>query len=170
MLAAKRNEQAPPAEAAIERLRLLREEARGWRAEHPRRTAAEGVERVYRDGRRQRENCGLESASAPWHEWRKSVKYHGYHAQLLQKLHPVAKAYAEPWDRLGKLLGDEHDLSVLDQRLVESELSQHPSAGIVADAVRQRRAVIRRKASRLGKQLYRPSSRAVRRVVRELLP
>lgn len=170
LLAAEKDQATNPVDAVIERLQSLSVEARGWRVEQARRSAADGVKRVYRDGRRHRKACAVDGAATAWHEWRKSVKHHGYHASLLKKLHPVADAYVEPWDRLGKLLGDEHDLSVLEERLVKTTLSDEPLARLALEATRDRRAAVREKAARLGQRLYRPSPRIVRAVVRELLP
>jgi len=170
-LLASRNNVTPVSfDAVIQRLRSLHDTALDWRAERPRKSAAEGVRRVYRDGRRRRRHCELDGPATPWHEWRKSVKHHGYHASLLKKLHPAAKAYAEPWDRLGTLLGDEHDLSVLEERLVETTLSAEPLAALALQATRERRATLREKAAKLGKLLYAPSPRVVRKVVGNLLP
>lgn len=170
-LLAGRDEAAPASfDAVIERLQTLHDAAMNWRVERPRRSAADGVRRVYRDGRRRLGSCELEGPATPWHEWRKSVKHHGYHADLLKKLHPAAKAYAEPWDRLGKLLGDEHDLSVLEERLVKTALSEEPLAVLALQATRERRTAFREKAAELGKRLYHPPPRLVRMVVDNLLP
>lgn len=171
VLLAARDEVAPaPFDAVIERLHTLHDAAPDWRVKRPRRSAADGVRRVYRDGRRRLRNCEMDGPTAPWHEWRKSVKHHGYHANLLKKLHPVADAYAKPWSHLGTLLGDEHDLSVLEERLVETDLSEEPLACLALEATRERRAALREKAAKLGKRLYHPSPHVVRKVVRDLLP
>lgn len=59
------------------------------------------------------------------HEWRKRVKYHWYHARLLQMAWPAAvKVRADAADRLGEMLGDRHDLDVLDPLLVEAEMPE----------------------------------------------
>ena len=169
LLAAGEEEAPAPFDAVIERLQSLHETALHWRAKRPGRSAADGVRRVYREGRRRLRSCELGGPATPWHEWRKSVKHHGYHANFLKKLHPAADAYAKPWSRLGKLLGDEHDLSILEERLVETTLSEESLATLALRATRERRAVLRKKATKLGERLYQPSPRIVRKVVRELL-
>lgn len=52
------------------------------------------------------------------HDLRKDVKTHWYHVSLLEPCWPkVLKAEGEELDRLGELLGDDHDLAVLEQSL-----------------------------------------------------
>lgn len=48
------------------------------------------------------------------HEWRKRVKYHGYHAGLLAPIWPeMMSPHAQAADRLGDLLGQARDLALL---------------------------------------------------------
>jgi len=75
---------------------------------------AGGLGDAYRGGRR-----GLKSNSAEeLHEWRKRVKEHWYHAQLLRAMWPpMMKAYAGVLEDLSHALGDHHDLHVLRDRV-----------------------------------------------------
>lgn len=155
---------------AVEELQALRETATTWRVRQARHAVADGVRTIYNQGRKDRQDCSIDGPAEPWHAWRKHVKYHGYHAKLLSQLHPVGVAYAEPWDRFGKLLGDEHDLSVLEERLTETTLSQAPAASVVLAAARERRAAIRNEAAQLGQKLYLPKPAAVKAIVLDLLP
>lgn len=53
--------------------------------------------------------------AADFHEWRKRVKYHGYHARLLEPLWPrEIKAHRKAAERLNDLLGEHHDLAVFE--------------------------------------------------------
>lgn len=54
-----------------------------------------------------------ETRSGPdLHEWRKYVKYHGYHVRLLGNIDPACMMpRAESLESLGDLLGDAHDLA-----------------------------------------------------------
>jgi CHAD domain-containing protein len=57
---------------------------------------------------------------AAFHEWRKHIKYHGYHTRLLTPVWPSAmKMHRKDADRLGDLLGDHHDLEVSRQTLAK---------------------------------------------------
>lgn len=68
-------------------------------------TIADGLVRAYRAGRNRPDEL---------HEWRKRVKEHWYHVQLLKHVWPeLMKPYAEVLSTLSKALGDHHDLEVL---------------------------------------------------------
>lgn len=68
-------------------------------------TIGPGLVRAYRAGRKRPKDL---------HEWRKVVKEHWYHVQLLRPLWPeLMKAYAEALSELSHALGDHHDLHVL---------------------------------------------------------
>ncbi|TWU33393.1 CHAD domain-containing protein [Novipirellula artificiosorum] len=55
-----------------------------------------------------------------FHEWRKRVKYHGYHLRLLRDLHEKKfRKRAMRLKELSDLLGDDHDLAVLRKLLME---------------------------------------------------
>ncbi|HET9956874.1 MAG TPA: CHAD domain-containing protein [Polyangiaceae bacterium] len=58
------------------------------------------------------------SSGAQYHEWRKAIKTYRYQFGLLEVMWPVAmREQAEKLEKLGELLGHEHDLSVLESRL-----------------------------------------------------
>ncbi len=170
LLSTTNNQDSASFDGVIARLEAIRVASQDWRAKRPRRSAADGVKRVYRDGRRIRQKCDLDGPATPWHELRKSVKHHAYHAKLMKKLHPAGRAYAKPWGRLGELLGREHDLSVLMVRLAEITHPEGRSLELVLLATGEKRARLRLKAIKLATRLYDPSPRLVRKVVRELLP
>jgi CHAD domain-containing protein len=78
-------------------------------------TIAAGLRRTYRDGRRARNDA---HSAETLHEWRKFVKTHWYHVQLLRHVWPpLTKAYAEMLDELSHVLGDHHDLHVLGENV-----------------------------------------------------
>jgi CHAD domain-containing protein len=74
-----------------------------------------------------------DAASAPdvakLHEWRKQVKYLRYQLEVLRPLWPERiEELASEADRMGTLLGDDHDLAVLRQML-----TRDPSPGANAN-------------------------------------
>lgn len=74
---------------------------------------AGGLEKTYRRGRRAFRAARADPSADNIHEWRKRVKYHGYHTRLLAPVWPqTMEAWAMEAGRLGDLLGDHHDLSV----------------------------------------------------------
>lgn len=104
-------------------------------------TIAAGLRRTYRDGRRT-----MKSAHSPeaLHEWRKFVKTHWYHLQLLRDLWPpVMKAQAGVLSDLSHALGDHHDLHVLGE-----------SAPELQETIAARQQELEKQAFALGARIY----------------
>ena len=75
---------------------------------------APGFRRAYRRGRKAMRALDHAPSDEGFHEWRKRVKDHRYHLELLRDLWPAQmKARRGEVKALGELLGDEHDLTVL---------------------------------------------------------
>ncbi|MBN7797667.1 CHAD domain-containing protein [Parahaliea mediterranea] len=115
-----------------------------------------GLLRMYRRGKRQMKTLRRGSEPGDFHQWRKVVKYHGYHLKLLRPLWPaVLRTHYREAARLGELLGDEHDLLVLARRL-ELEAADSTEDGreqALAELYRRSRA-LRSEALRLGARVY----------------
>ncbi|HEX2832763.1 MAG TPA: CHAD domain-containing protein [Thermoanaerobaculia bacterium] len=112
-------------------------------------TIAGGLARTYREGRR-----GWKRAQTPHelHEWRKRVKEHWYHVQLLRELWPpMMKAYASVMQELSRALGDHHDLHVL------RELVSAPSALL---AIGTKQVALEMEARAIGGRVYAESTTA----------
>ena len=91
------------------------------------------------------------------HDLRKRVKDRWYHERLLEEGWPgVFGAYADEADRLGELLGDEHDLAVLDERLAQhgDTLRTRADLGEVRALIAERRAELVDEALALGGRIY----------------
>ena len=109
------------------------------------RTIAAGLRRTYRDGRRSMKNA---QTADEMHEWRKQVKTHWYHAQLLKHIWPqFMKPYAGTLEELSHTLGDHHDLHVL------AGSSERPSPSLLK-AVASRQKELERQAADLGARIY----------------
>jgi CHAD domain-containing protein len=77
-------------------------------------TIGRGLARTYALGRRGYLRSSIEPLADDVHEWRKRVKDHWYHVQLLANIWPdVMKPYADVMATLSRTLGDLHDLDVL---------------------------------------------------------
>lgn len=101
-------------------------------------TIADGLVRAYREGRDRPED---------WHEWRKRVKDHWYHMQLLRHVWPeMMKPYADVLSSLSKILGDHHDLEVLEETLGEMPA--------VVEAVETRHRELEAQAEAIGARVY----------------
>jgi CHAD domain-containing protein len=165
--AMRRNEDQDRADAIAE-LQAARGRVNGWPLhDESFATAAKGLHRIYRDGRRAQPAANETDAAEPWHEWRKRVKDLWYAARILRPVAPLELgAVADEADELAELLGDHNDLAVL-----RAAIDDHPDATTDQQA-RQLRAVIddvaadlRRRAVPLGLRLYaEPPKRFVARV------
>jgi len=114
-------------------------------------TIAAGLQKVYRDGRR-----AMKDARSPegLHEWRKLVKTHWYHLQLLRNVWPpLMKAYTGVLDELSHALGDHHDLHVL-------AASVEPAPPELLEAIAKRQRELEAQAHALGAHIYAERPRA----------
>ncbi|HYK02330.1 MAG TPA: CHAD domain-containing protein [Thermoanaerobaculia bacterium] len=108
-------------------------------------TLAPGLQRTYRDGRR-----ALKRADSPeeLHEWRKHVKTHWYHAQLLRHVWPeMMKSYAAVLEELSHALGDHHDLHVLHDAVPDAPQE-------LLDAIDTGQHELERRAHEIGNRVY----------------
>lgn len=87
------------------------------------------------------------------HEWRKRVKDLWYHLRLLNPLWPeVMAALAVQAGQLADLLGDEHDLAVLEQTLTDG--ADFGDVEPIRELIGARRRELSLKAERSGRRLY----------------
>jgi CHAD domain-containing protein len=88
---------------------------------HGGRALSGGFERAYRRARRAQRRCQADDAAVRFHDWRKAVKRLRYQAQLLGDAAPSLVGAMEPLlERLGKLLGELHDVTFLSEAVVEA--------------------------------------------------
>jgi len=116
-----------------------------------------GAVRVQRAGAKRCTAARKAGGGDPLHELRKRAKDRWYHERLLRDGWPaIGKAYAGEADRLGELLGDEHDLAVLDERLARrgGELRTRADLDVVRALIAERRAELAAEALALGRRLY----------------
>lgn len=80
--------------------------------------AAAGLRRTYKRGRTAMARAEASPLPANFHEWRKRAKDLRYHLEVLRPLWPeVLKKWAKEVHVLGDILGDKHDLDVLEELL-----------------------------------------------------
>jgi CHAD domain-containing protein len=110
-------------------------------------TLVAGSARAYARGRRALTVARNDTTAVNLHDWRKRAKDLWYHQRLLRDAWPdVLKAQADAADRLTKLLGDDHDLAQLAERL--------PDEPEVLEAISELRAELQAEAWHLGRRLY----------------
>ncbi|MCA9132237.1 MAG: CHAD domain-containing protein [Planctomycetales bacterium] len=122
-----------------------------------------GLRKTHRQARCQMEQAWKQPTSESLHEFRKQVKYHLYHVQILQELWPaLLKPYASELSRLGSLLGEDHNLAVL-RTAVEAEShcwGEEDQRMAFLGLLDQRRKQQLALARPLGRRLFAESSRA----------
>ena len=138
-------------------------------------TLAPGLRRVYREGRHRHARCVREHGrdEQDVHDWRKRVKSLYYALDMLgAKKAKGARRAVRRADRLGDLLGSEHDLWML-----RVYVEEHPEAfgtDVAASdellkRIDRRRRRLRKRALSLGARLYkRKPGRFTRRIGRAL--
>ena len=150
---------------AVERLREGRERIDTWKLSE---TGFEGIRggliKTYRRGRKAMARAYDEPTPENFHEWRKRVKYHWYHARLLDKTWKrLMKRYAKELKVLSDYLGDEHDLSVFVARVPNMDFGKDHEADVAAvlALAERRREELRRHARPLGARVYSEKPRAL---------
>jgi CHAD domain-containing protein len=124
-------------------------------------------ERQYRKTHREYGVARSDATPEPLHEWRKQVKYleQSTRAWAPRSRHRV-KAVLKAAGALADLLGEDHDLVVLEARLETLDAAEHSRPGI-ARTIATRRRALQRKALKHGGVLFAPKPRAL---TRELEP
>lgn len=130
----------------------------------------DGLERTYRDARRDMKLAYKSDIDEHFHEWRKSVQAHWRHMLLIDRAWPdVFTARADLAKEMSELLGEDHDLYVLIQTLAARSGDGAEAAGhdALGRAARVRQAEIRAELAAKGKALFaEPAARFVARVDR----
>jgi CHAD domain-containing protein len=124
--------------------------------------AGYGLRDVYRQARKA---CGQAEADPTvenLHEWRKQAKYLRYELELLRPLWPERLGeLAGEADRMGDLLGDDHDLAVLRQMLTDDpgRFGDEGDVEILLALIDRRRAEIEQEVMLLGRRFFQDKPR-----------
>ena len=132
-------------------LEAARERAATWTLDESGFAAvAGGLGKTYGRARARMRTARSNGEDEAMHAWRKRVKYHWYHARLLGDIFPaMLDAQAQVADDLSDLLGDHHDLVVLDARLREA-----PGDFGTATDLDAFRALLRERKDRLAAEAF----------------
>jgi CHAD domain-containing protein len=116
---------------------------------------APGLKRSYRRGRDAMRAIDHAPSDERFHEWRKRVKEHRYHLELLRDLWPAqVKARRAEVRALGDLLGDDHDLTVLRATLGAESERFGAGAGTLRELAVRQQAELRTRMWPLGLRLF----------------
>jgi CHAD domain-containing protein len=126
----------------------LKTDSKGWSAIAP------GLTRSYVHGQEALAAIGKDCATEKLHEWRKRVKDLGYHLRLLCRIAPrqLASTIGQ-LEALGDLLGDDHDLVMLDE-FVRKEFKGAGDAATLSGLISLRQKELRLKALKIGRRFY----------------
>jgi CHAD domain-containing protein len=142
----------------------VRLELSGWAAVGP------GFRRTYARGRRAFQRALERTSERRLHRLRAFVKRHQYHLTLLEPLWPEPiRACRHEAQRLGELLGNDHDLSLLERRF--ESLTERPDVLALEPAFRAATGAVhtelRRDALDLAARVYAESPRRIAARFRE---
>jgi CHAD domain-containing protein len=154
------------ARVALERLMAIREQLVALPApDSETASSIAGVARIYKAGREAfSEAMSREDLSL--HEWRKQVKYLVDQLELLKTVFNAKfKVLHRQAHQLGEILGDDHDLGVLLNRLGRYEIDD-PS---LTKHIEKRRSRLQARAFQLGKVVFRRSAKHLEAAVRAQL-
>ena len=151
--------QDPDAELAVlaDIAEMRRDLLRWSLLEHDDEALSVGLRAIYRDGRRRYKRVKRSRASDPErvHDWRKRVKSLYYALDMLGGKRASATAkLTRRADRLGEVLGEEHDLWMFASFLEdEPRLDRHTRERLLT-LIERRRKRLRKRALKLGSHLY----------------
>jgi len=157
-----------------ERMREARGRVADWKipADDPERKAdggfgllGPGLAKTYRRGRKAMGAAYDRPGVERFHDWRKRTKYLGYHLRLLRSAWPaLLKPTRSEAKALSDLLGDDHDLAVLEQ-VVRNALTDGVDKSrlvVLRALMRQRSSQLRDQAYWLGRRVYAEKPKAFR--------
>jgi CHAD domain-containing protein len=127
-----------------------------------------GVRAIYSRGRRRMPVRERNATTEDLHQWRKDVKAYWHALELFQAANP-AKPNADVRDarRLSDILGQDHDLALLESRIVKRAGAKRAKAyGVLLKTIVARRVRLQKRARKLGVSLYSGSPKEVERKLR----
>ena len=125
-----------------------------------------GFFKTYARARKAMQHAMKHPNAERYHEWRKRVKYHRYQVRLLRQLWPeLMDALGKEVKRLSDLLGEDHDLAVLQQEFLASPeaFGSRYERQPAHEALEQRSQALRKKARLLGHRIYAENHPLIRR-------
>ena len=127
---------------------------------------APGFENAFRNGAEGLAHAHSDRSPAAFHEWLKRVKDHWYHVRLMQDIWPgMLEAYARTLKELETLLGDDHNLTVL-QDLMAAEFPKEAQA--LAPVIEKKQSELRERALAAGQRIYRVKPKRLKKTMNVL--
>ncbi|HUP47693.1 MAG TPA: CHAD domain-containing protein [Thermoanaerobaculia bacterium] len=118
----------------------------------------EGFRRTFRDGRKAMMEALASRSPEAFHEWRKRVKDHWYHLQILRDVYPeLTKPLRAEMEALSDALGHRHDLDVLQQSVAGNAFERK----VMQQMIDRRAAELSEVAIVIGTRVYAEKPRAI---------
>ena len=136
---------------ARDRIEHWKIEGKGFAAIEP------GLLKTYGRGRDAMAVAYDEPTAENFHEWRKRVKYHWYHLRILNPIwKPTVNALRREACRLAELLGDIHDLAVLEGTVRQSpdEFGDESAVETLYELIDRRRIELQQQSKWIGRRLF----------------
>lgn len=130
------------------------------------------LRKVYERGYKACKTARKKPDAAIKHEWRKRVKYLWYHFRLLKAVWPgMWKQYAREWHRLGHVLGNDHDLAVLKQKLQEEAIMENEAiaCNLLDSLIVKEIALCDEEAFILGRRLFAEDPEAFGKRIKKIM-
>ncbi len=116
---------------------------------------AAGLKRVYKKGRKAMAAAYEDPSGELFHEWRGPVRYLRHQLKFLEELWPeVMRGNAKSAHALTDVLGDAHDLAVLDRTVVAATGEPAGDAQRLSEFIDSQRQQLRVRARPIGLRLY----------------
>lgn len=129
----------------------------------------QGLMRSYRSGSKAFARARTEGSLEDLHAWRKRVKDLWYQQRLLAPICGAAvRGQAKEAHRLADVLGDDHDLGVLRQRLTDGRLDLPIDLDALVRLIDHRRDELQAEAMYIGRRVYAEKPKAFERRMRRL--
>ncbi|MBM3504114.1 MAG: CHAD domain-containing protein [Alphaproteobacteria bacterium] len=143
-------------QAAATELERARRRIAAWRLEDRGfMTIGPGLRRTYRSARRASRRALADPTPEHLHEWRKAAKYHRLHLRLLRPIwKPVVTTHLREVANLTDLLGEDHDLHVLRQRVVQRRAELGADSRLILNLLDRRRAALLSEIVQLGQRVF----------------
>jgi CHAD domain-containing protein len=128
-----------------------------------------GLQDVCQRARTAFRDAAADPSVAKLHEWRKQVKYLRYQLEVLRPLWPERmEELAAEADRMGDLLGDDHDLAVLREMLTRNPqpVADDAERETLLALIDRRRAELEQEVLLLGDRFFRDRPRELARRLR----
>ncbi|HLX62007.1 MAG TPA: CHAD domain-containing protein [Planctomycetota bacterium] len=115
-----------------------------------------GLQRMYRTARRRMKKARKNDDDHDFHNWRKAAKYYMYYVELLSFVWPeTLEKEAERLKALEQALGEDHDLTMLAERLDQEKAAI--GRDVVSDVlgeIDKRKKALRRQSLKDGEELF----------------